>query len=318
MLNESTRRVGGRLAAFVAAVALLVGAVPQAAFAEPGFVIGDKRVRDPAGLATDVPHQRYWAVPRGSGPVRAWALDASGTPLGPAASQDRATNIAALAAAEGDLFIGDVGGSRRSVTIWRLVAPVPTTTVRAATPYRLRYPDRARTSGAIMVDQQQRFYVITSGKPGIIYRTPEAPKADEVTTLEKVGEAPDNVVDAVMVGGGQSAMRSADTLYLLDATWTVVSSEPIAGQPSGGALTVGLDGRSLIAAAGNEGTTETFALASSTTVAPHAPSPPPTPGVAPDTARGRLEVFAQTGTAVAVVAALGLAVIAGVVVLLRR
>lgn len=318
-------RTGGlaRVPAVLAASILLGIGTPLVAAADAGFTIGDSHVKSPAGLTADVPNDRYWAVAAGSGQVRAWALDASGVPLGPADSLDRAINVQAATAVGGDLYIGDVGGIRNNLTIWKLTGPVPTTTVRAAKAYRLRYPDGAHASRAMMVDDDKRIYVITSGSSGRIYRTPKAPKSDEMTVLEKVASAPEGVVDAVMLPGGQYSLRTASKLYFFDENFKKISSEPIEGQPDGEALAMSLDGKSVIAAAGSQGSTVRFSLPPEPErpagePGGSKPKPKPTATRPADGEKSIITTFPQTGTAMAIVGAIGAAVLAGLVVLVRR
>ncbi len=314
----------GRLARIVAGVAaslLLVVAVPQVAEAETGFRIGDRHVMDPSGMAADPERERYWAVAGGYGQVRAWAMDAEGVPLGPAAAQNQAQSVQAVAELNGNLYLGDVGGVRSTVTVWRLRGPVPTTTVREAGAYRLSYPDGSHSSKAMMVDSRRRVFVVTIGEPGAIYWTPKRPSLEETTQLEKLASAPNNVVDAVMLPGVGAVMRSYTVLYFLDSEWNVVSTEPIPDQPQGGALALSLDGRSVVAAAGSDGATQVFPIPEK--LIPERPEKqqPSETEMEPgdeEQGLGGPTVIPQTGTAVTVVAAMGVAVLAGLVVLVRR
>jgi hypothetical protein len=320
MMMGRSRLVG--VLAGVAASVLALTSVPQVAAADPGFTIGDRHVTDPAGMSADQEHNRYWAVAGGSGAVRAWAVDGSGVPLGPAAAQNQAQSVQGTAYRSGNLYLGDVGGLRSNVTFWRLRAPVPTTTVREARAYRLRYPDGSHRSKAIMVDSRGLFYVVTNDSSGAIYRTPKRPSHEEVTVMARVADAPSNVVDAVSLPHGGAAMRSPEKLYLLDDKWKVVATESIPNQPQGGALALSLDKKSVIAAAGSGGSTEVFPLPEQ--FKPNRPAPKPVATEEepePDEReQGEAEptVIRQTGTAVTVAAAMGIAVLAGLVVLFRR
>ncbi len=315
----------GRLARILAGVAaafLVVAAVPQVAAADSGFKIRDRHVTDPAGMTSEPDRGHYWVVSGGSGPVRAWAIDAKGVPQGPAASQNQAQNIQALAERDRNLYLGDVGGLRQTVTVWRLRDPVPTTTVKEASAYRLSYPDGSHSAKAIMVDSRKRIYVVTVGEPGAIYRTPKSPSREGTTQLEKIASAPNNVVDAVMLPDGGAVMRSYTKLYFLDADWKVESTESIPDQPQGGALTLSLDGKSVVAAAGSGGTTEVFPLPQQPD--PERPTQKPKPSEAEvepgdeEQGLGAATVIPQTGTAVTIAAAMVVAVLAGLVVLVRR
>lgn len=303
---------------------VLIGVgLPISAAAETGFVIQDSHVASPVGMAADFEYQRYWAAAGGSGQLRVWAVDPTGVPLGPAASLDQTVSVQALAAVDDDLYVGDIGGLRLNLTVWKMTGPVPTTTTRAAKSYRLRYPDGSHYAKAMMVDAKGRVYVVTTGSAGKIYRTPKKPSSDELTVLEQVGDAPSpRIVDAVMLANGKSAMRSAANLYLLDEVFNKISSEKIPDQPDGGALALALDGKSLVAAAGSGGSAELMALP---------PEPEQQASDSEDSAsktkpkkgssnkeKSVLSTIPQTGTAIAVVGALGVAALAGLVVLVRR
>lgn len=299
-------------------VATLVALAAPAALAQEGFTIGEPRAVPPAGLTVEAQRTRYWAVAPGAGRLTAYALDRAGEPLGSVDSFDYAQSLQAVAFRSPHLYLGDVGGVRRIVTVWRMEGPVPTTSIHRATPFRLRYPDGSHNAGTILVDLDRRLYVVTKGTPGAIYRAPERPSDEQTNDLELVGEAPDGVTDGVVLFDGRVVLRSATRLFTLDPdTWEVVDDARIPGQPEGAALAQELDGAGVLAGADAAGRVVALEVPGPT---PATPAPVPTEAVRTPAPTGTEDnpAITQTGTTASLLAAAVVAALAGLVVLLKR
>lgn len=237
-------------AAGAALVALLApagaGWAVDAAFTLPATPVGA-----PVGLATDPHRQLYWTTEGGGGPLRIHALRADGSLLGTTRSLDRTTDVQALAFSGGRVYVGDVGGRRREVTVWSMEDPVPTTLVREADRYRLVYPDGPHRSSAIFVDAGQRIHVVTLTPDGgaAIYAATSAPASSaEATPLRRVAAAPAGVEDATVLTDGRVALRGPGAVSLLDPQTYGVRDRLPAPSGEGSSVTVTLDGRGLLLA----------------------------------------------------------------------
>ena len=311
---SSARRAG----AVLSVAAMIALATPPALAQEGGFTIAEPRVQPVAGLTVEAQRSRYWAVASGGGRLTAFALDQEGQLIGTVDSRDWAQSVRAVAFRSPYLYIGDVGGVRRTVTVWRMEGPVPTTSINEAVALTLTYPDGAHSADAILVGHDRRIYVVTNGSPGGIYRAPEAPSTEVASELERVADAPDGVTDGVILFDRRVTLRSASRVYTLDPeTFKVVDQARIPGEPGGSALAQTVDGEMLLAGADAQGRVVAVAVPGP---APATPAPPPTMAPrTPDPADSEDNpTILQTGTTATLIAALGVAVLAGLVALLKR
>lgn len=300
----------------VLVVAPLVAAIPATA-AQPSFELGNNAA--PLGMGTDVARDRYWVLNDRSGQLTLHAWTGEGGDEGRMNSRDRVGNVQAMAFVGGEAWVGDIGGRRSQVTIYRVTEPWPGTEILNAPAYRFAYPDgQQQSSFAMMVDSSQRIFIVTTGeKPGI-YAAPEQLDAATVQPLVRVADAPAGITDATVLTDGRWVLRSASTLHTLDpATHAVLGEAEIGGEEKGQSLTQTIDGAGVLTGAGTDGVLSVHPIPG-----PQPTQEPPAPGKAP-AAAGSTEgdvpaTYAQTGTTTAVVAALAVAVICAIVVLLRR
>lgn len=319
MPQRLSRASAQRAVAALGVVALVALAGPPVLAQDAGFTIAEPRAVPPAGLTVEAQRTRYWAVAPGGGRLTAYALDASGQPLGSVDSFDYAQSLQAVAFRAPYLYLGDVGGVRRIVTIWRMEGPVPGTSIHRARAFRLRYPDGSHNAGTVLVDLDRRLYVVTKGSSGGIYRAPERPSDEETTELERVGDAPDDITDGVVLFDGRIVLRSATRVYTLDPdSYDVVADAKLSGQPEGLALAQSTDGDRVLA--GSDAAGEVVAL-DVPGPAPATAAPVPTVVVRtppPAGGDGDTSAIEQTGTTTALIAAAAVAALAGLVVAVRR
>lgn len=315
------------LAALAAAVTLW--AAPAAVAEERAFVLAGGVVTHPAGMATDHLNQRYWALQSSSGTLSVQAFDATGARLGAVSSRDRITNVQALAFSSQQLFIGDIGGSREKVTILQMDRPLPGTEINKSMQISLAYPDGAHDAAAIMADASARLYVVTKGPKAGIYAAPAvvsvlpawATTPAVANKMTRVADAPADVTDATMLVDGRIALRStAGGVTVLDAaTYQTLGTQPIAAVQKGGSLTQSLDKATLLGAAGTEGSVVAVGIPGPAPAQPTATSTKkPTESQPQVTQPEENKSYEQTGTMVALVAAVGAALLASAVVLLKR
>ena len=273
----------------------------------------------PLGMATDHARERYWVLDSASGRLRLTAIAADGTVEGDFVSNDTLTNAQALAFADGSAYVGDVGGARARVTIYQVTEPWPGTDILRAVAYPLAYPDGRHDAAAIMVDARHRVYVITTGAGAGIYRAPQTLGTDAPNALERVADAPAGVTDATVLRDGRFVVRTPTAVIALDGdTFAPVGESAIGVTQRGQSLTESLDDGEVVTAAGGGGEVTVLAVPGPAP-ATAAPQPGAAPAAPPRTDEpSSTRTFDQVGTTASLLAALVVAVLAGVVVVARR
>lgn len=109
------------------------------------------------------------------------------------ASAENWEDLASGPCAEGScLFVADIGdqdATRARVTVYRVPEPdARDGTSAPAQALHARYPDGAHEAEAIFLDAAGRIHLVTKGETGpvAVYRFPTAPRAGEVSVLERV------------------------------------------------------------------------------------------------------------------------------------
>ncbi|HHU37830.1 MAG TPA: hypothetical protein GXZ45_00845 [Propionibacterium sp.] len=319
-LKARNRIVTGALVLLVLLVAIgaLLSGAPPARAAEPFTLEG----RDaPVGLATDHERDRYWLLDRASGRLQLTAVGADGVVQGRMTSRDTLSNARALAFWDGEAWVGDIGGSRESVVVLNVIEPWPGTEILNALPHELTYPDGAHDAAALLVDGDHRVHVVTTGEGAGIYRAPTDPSTEGPSALERIADAPADVTDATVLLDGRWVLRTPTRVLTLDpGTHATLGEAEVTVEERGQVVTQALDTREVLTALGPAG--EVTALAIPGPVPTTTPKPRPTRTavvpVAADDEPDPTRRFEQTGTTMALTAALGLAGLAALVVLFRR
>lgn len=313
-----------RLAAAVAALALVGLAVPGAtppAAAEPTITLTDADA--PLGLATDHARNRFWVLSEESGTLRLHAFTGDGQAEGTMSARDRLVDGQALAFVDGEAYVGDIGGSRGEVVVYRVTEPWPGTEINHAAALTLAYPDGAHDAAALFVDANHRIGVVTRGDAPGVYLADEGAAAGQTAGLTRVTDAPADVTDATALVDGRVVLRTATELVALDpASWTELGRAGIEGEQSGHAVTETVSSGRVLT-----GLADDTALVATDVPGPAPADPtaeptrePPAPAASTDgeTEAESTRTFAQTGTTTAIVAALAVSAVAAMVVLLRR
>lgn len=121
--------------------------------------------------------------------------------------------------------IGDNGGKRDSITVYRVPEPAPgEAETRVAEALHARYPDGAQDAEALLVTPAGQVYVVTKGENGpvALYRFPKATEPGRAVTLERVHRFTEEKVDrdarvtggAVSPDGRWAAVRTVNALSL--------------------------------------------------------------------------------------------------------
>jgi hypothetical protein len=113
--------------------------------------------------------------------------------------------------------IGDNGGKRKDVTIYRI--PEPTTTsgsVQIDGAFRASYPDGGHDAEALLAAPDGRLYIVTKGETDDVslYRFPSELRAGETMRLERVGNA--------LSKGVPPTARITDGAISPDGEWVVL------------------------------------------------------------------------------------------------
>lgn len=306
-----------RILALVAFAVVLVCSPLQARADDTGFAIADGV--NVTGMASDASRGVYWVTDEAGGAVR--AISSSGQTLGTLTYQATTQSVQALSLSRGSLYVGDIGGSRTTVRLIKL-GSLAYGAVQSQS-WQLTYPDGAHEARALMVSPKGNVYLVTSGtKPGV-YRLSNQLSTTATNKLVRVADAPADVTDATFLASGNAVvMRTPDQVLVVDAyKWTTTASAYVLPQASGQGLATGLTSQSvLLADAAQIATT-----AIPTTISTVRPSPSPTPEESPT---GTVEPTTEAstgsaapslrGTFIALAAAVGLSVVAALVVALRK
>ncbi|MDO5533583.1 MAG: hypothetical protein Q4F65_02890 [Propionibacteriaceae bacterium] len=279
----------------------------------------------PAGLAVDADRQRYWALDRSSGNLSLTALGADGTVQGEMTSRDTLVDAVGLTHVAGTASIGDIGGERESVTIYQILEPWPATDILRSVAHELAYPDGEQDGVALLGDAQHRLYLVTGGEDPGVYRAPlldaqGTPEDAEPAALERIADAPEGVTGGTVLRDGRWALRTETEIIAWDPdTHTELDRVEIDVEERGQVITEGLVDGEVLTGVGPRGviTATRVPGPAPQTPAPRAVRPTSIP-VATTDVEADTRTFEQTGTTFALAAAAIVAVLAGLVVLVRR
>ncbi|MDO4785251.1 MAG: hypothetical protein Q3997_09240 [Propionibacteriaceae bacterium] len=306
-------------------MALVLALTPGIVHADPISVDDGTQV---TGMAADSSRGAYWVSGAAGGKVQ--AISPAGKPLGTVRYQTRASSVQALSLSRGSLWIGDFvpGEDLRLIQLNSLAYGA----AKKTQVWQLPMPAGAEAVRALMVSPKGNVYIATDGaKPGI-YRASSPLKARGVNKLTRVADAPAGVTDGAFLPDGNSVvLRTAEQVVVIDAyQWTTTASAYLMPQPAGQALAVGLDGRSLLLADGASLTSMPLPTTiSDVRPTPSAESSPsggpsasiePSPGV-PEQAEespAPSEQPSLAGTYTALGIALGVSLLAGLIVVVKR
>ncbi len=317
-----SRRGAGRVGATLAALGLLGLSCAPTALAEAAFT-ADESAGPVTGLATDTAKQVYWTAAKSSGTVT--ALGPDGKAKGQVTYGATPTDVEAVSFRDGRLWIGDIGdveGSRSSVTVYRIGA-FDYGTKAPYRSYTLSYADKAQDSGAMTVSPKGRLYVVTrSAKPGI-YRAPATMTAGgPVNKLTRVGDAPANVTDVAFTADGTKlvlrTLTSVHVYYPFSFEQTASAALPDTVQ--GLAITPSLTGEGLlVSGTGSPVPVERITLPTTVaSIAPAPATPAPSPSPSASAAARSTGASPKHSTLWALLAAAAISLVAALVVVVKR
>jgi hypothetical protein len=240
-----------------AAAAVLLGwsAAHPAAAETVEFAITDSRITESSGLATDAENQRYWTVNDSGDEGVAYALDADGEVDGTLEFRVEPVDVEAVAFHEGRLYVADIGDNRERrefVTVYFFDDAAPADQPVVYKAYDFSFPDGPHDAETLLVDGDDRLFIVTKGAEGGIYAAPTSPQRQGVNELERVGDAPPYVTDGTVLPDGKLALRTYASVEVVDpATFEVTARAATPVQKQGESITATFDGDALLI--GSEG-----------------------------------------------------------------
>ena len=265
------------------------------------------------GMAADLNHDWYWITDGSSSTVRSLlALDRSGKEVHRVAWEPAFHDVEAMSWANGVLYVADIGDKKARRHGIRVVSPTSTTAKQSAYyEWMFTYPDGAHDAKALSVSPKGSFYITTDGPHPAIYRGGPQVSRTESNPLEKVADAPAGVKDATFLpDGSRMAILTGHEVRIVDAySWKTVANAAFSG---GQAITTDTTQKTLeIATSGNK----VKGIKFPTTLTSITPTPSHTPKVkaAAPHANGKPTSKARSGTLIAVMGAVAVALCAGVI-----
>lgn len=309
---------------------VLFAGVPAVAMAEDIDLGNDQPV---VGMVWDDEEGRLFLTDAAA-PGAIQIVDEAGAAVGELTFSGQPESVQGLDLVDDTLYIADIGDTsldRDFVTVFGVPAEDGHQRYRA---WDFRYPDGNQDALAFLVSGRGRFYFITGGDNPGIYGAQLDPSRESINTLFRAADAPDGVTDATFLDdGGTMLVRTAEGVVLINAfTWETTDVTTYTESPAGESITQFGDGRMLVGGAGHfrdeplpsgenvvtpelrpEPTPEPTLEVTDTPTAE--PTEPATPDEGDDEEQSNVS---RSGTMLAVLGGVGLALVAGVVTFLVR
>ena len=318
MRTRTTLRAAG--AAVLALGLATAFPVSAGAAGKVAFTIKDSRIAENSAMARDTTNKVYWTVNDSGALGVVYGVDDKGKVKGTLRYNAFPVDAEAVAWNKDRLYVGDIGDNtakRKTVRVYYFDDPKPDDRSRTYKAWDFRYPDGAHDAETLLVSSSGRLYIATKELKGGLYQAPAKPSRDEVNKLKRVHDVPATLTDGVMLPGGkQVALLTYGKVIVVAAKdYKEVASADVTGVEQAEALTLGLDGTSLIV--GGEGkNAKVYSMpipgAATPGATPTATSDPGSDEDPEDTPA--TPVTRQRGTYLAVGLAALVAVVAGVVV----
>lgn len=273
----------------------------------------DKKLGTPVGMAADLDNDCYWVTDGSPSTVHSLlALDKTGKEVHRVRWEPAFHDVEAMAWANGVLYVADIGDEKTRRRGIRVMSPTPTAASQSTYyEWMFTYPDGAHDAKAMAVSPKGSFYIVTDGPHPAIYRSGPQVSRTESNPLEKVADAPAGVKDATFLpDGSRLAVLTDHEVRVVDAySWKTVANAAFSG---GQTITTDTTQKTLeIATSGNKVRGIDFP----TTLTSISPTPSSTPSAKARAtqASGKPTSKARSGTFIAVLGAVAVALCAGVV-----
>ncbi|BCQ02031.1 hypothetical protein TPCV4_04750 [Cutibacterium avidum] len=273
----------------------------------------DKKLGIPVGMAADLDNDCYWVTDGSPSTVHSLlALDKTGKEVHRVRWEPAFHDVEAMAWANGVLYVADIGDEKTRRRGIRVMSPTSTAASQSTYyEWMFTYPDGAHDAKAMAVSPKGSFYIVTDGPHPAIYRSGPQVSRTESNPLEKVADAPAGVKDATFLpDGSRLAVLTDHEVRVVDAySWKTVANAAFSG---GQTITTDTTQKTLeIATSGNKVRGIDFP----TTLTSISPTPSSTPSAKARAtqASGKPTSKARSGTFIAVLGAVAVALCAGVV-----
>ncbi|MDU1063870.1 MAG: hypothetical protein E7A56_03160 [Cutibacterium avidum] len=264
-------------------------------------------------MAADLDNDCYWVTDGSPSTVHSLlALDKTGKEVHRVRWEPAFHDVEAMAWANGVLYVADIGDEKTRRRGIRVMSPTSTAASQSTYyEWMFTYPDGAHDAKAMAVSPKGSFYIVTDGPHPAIYRSGPQVSRTESNPLEKVADAPAGVKDATFLpDGSRLAVLTDHEVRVVDAySWKTVANAAFSG---GQTITTDTTQKTLeIATSGNKVRGIDFP----TTLTSISPTPSSTPSAKAGAiqASGRPTSKARSGTFIAVLGAVAVALCAGVV-----
>ncbi|WP_221269222.1 hypothetical protein [Cutibacterium avidum] len=264
-------------------------------------------------MAADLDNDCYWVTDGSPSTVHSLlALDKTGKEVHRVRWEPAFHDVEAMAWANGVLYVADIGDEKTRRRGIRVMSPTSTAASQSTYyEWMFTYPDGAHDAKAMAVSPKGSFYIVTDGPHPAIYRSGPQVSRTESNPLEKVADAPAGVKDATFLpDGSRLAVLTDHEVRVVDAySWKTVANAAFSG---GQTITTDTTQKTLeIATSGNKVRGIDFP----TTLTSISPTPSSTPSAKARAtqASGKPTSKARSGTFIAVLGAVAVALCAGVV-----
>ncbi len=316
-MGRRLRRVAGVVGALLA-LAFITG--PRAAADTIAFTWTDARITAPVGLATDVDHSLYWTANAAAAKVTTvYAAGADGKVLA-AIAYNRATTGALAVAYDADrVFVLDKGTAATALRVSYVT--LSSVIVDGTFNYKswdFTIPEAGQTPVALIVEPNTQLYVVAAS--GHVYQAPATPASSGTNKLTKISDGTGAVTGGYYDGRQKRVvLRTATSLVIADpATFATDSTVATPTQAGGRGVTSAIDGTTYLLTAKGTGD----AVLAVPFAAASASPPPPAPGSATSIQPAANSLTGQPASQlvmlVAIAAAAFLALVTGLVALVRR
>lgn len=269
----------------------------------------DKKLGIPVGMAADLDNDCYWVTDGSPSTVHSLlALDKTGKEVHRVRWEPAFHDVEAMAWANGVLYVADIGDEKTRRRGIRVMSPTSTAASQSTYyEWMFTYPDGAHDAKAMAVSPKGSFYIVTDGPHPAIYRSGPQVSRTESNPLEKVADAPAGVKDATFLpDGSRLAVLTDHEVRVVDAySWKTVANAAFSG---GQTITTDTTQKTLeIATSGNKVRGIDFPTTLTSI------SSTPSAKARATQASGKPTSKARSGTFIAVLGAVAVALCAGVV-----
>lgn len=316
-MGRRLRRVAGVLGALLA-FALVSG--PRAVADTVAFTWTDARITAPVGLATDTDHSFYWTTNAAAAKVTTvYAAGADGKVLAAISYSRATTGPLAIAYDANRVFVLDKGTAATALRVsYMTLGSVIVDGTLSYKSWDFTVPEAGQTPVALIVAPNTQLYVVAAS--GHVYQAPATLATSGTNKLTKVSDGTGAVTGGYYDGRQQRVvLRTASSLVVADpATFATNSTVPTPTQAGGRGVTSAIDGTAYLLTAKGTGDAVLSVPLVAASASPSASAPASATAIQPVANALTGQPASQLVMLVAVAAAAFLALVTGIIALVRR